>query len=183
MSIPKGFEIEDGKTSDYVLQLHKNVYGQKQAGRVWNQQLVKKLTKEPKFEQSKVDECVFYRGTTMYALYTDNSILAGPDQKEINQIIKEMEKVKLDITVEGDLQDFLGVHIERMPDSSINLTQPHLIDQILDNLRLNDDNVSEKTIPATSSKLLSRHNDSEPFDNSFNYRSVIGKLNYLKKST
>jgi hypothetical protein len=183
MSIPKGFEIEDGNTRDYVLQLHKNVYGQKQAGRVWNQHLVKKLTKELKFEQSKVDECVFYRGTTMYALYTDDSILAGPDQKEINQIIKEMEKVKLDITVEGDLQDFLGVNIERMPDGSINLTQPHLIDQILDDLRLNDDNVSEKTIPATSSKLLSRHSDSEPFDNSFNYRSVIGKLNYLEKST
>jgi hypothetical protein len=183
MSIPKGFEVENGRSQDYVLQLHKNVYGQKQAGRVWNKHLVKKLINELKFEQSKVDECVFYRGKTMYALYTDDSILAGPDQGEIDQIIREMEEAKLDITVEGDLQDFLGVNIERMPDGSINLTQPHLIDQILDDLRLNDDNVAEKTIPATSSKLLSRHSDSDPFDNSFNYRSVIGKLNYLEKST
>ncbi len=183
MSIPKGFDVEGGQTINYVLQLHKNVYGQKQAGRVWNKYLVKKLTTELKFEQSKVDECIFYRGKTMYALYTDDSILAGPDQAEIDQIIKEMKQVKLDITVEGDLQDFLGVHIERMPDGTIQLTQPHLIDQILDDLRLNDDNVAEKTIPATSSKLLSRHSDSEPFDNSFNYRSVIGKLNYLEKST
>jgi ribosomal protein S17E len=119
----------------------------------------------------------------MYALYTDDSILAGPDQDEIDQIIKEMKEVNLDITVEGDLQDFLGVNIERMADGSIQLTQPHLIDQILDDLRLNDDNVTEKTIPATSSRLLSRHSDSEAFDNSFNYRSVIGKLNYLEKST
>jgi hypothetical protein len=183
MSIPKGFEVENGRSQDYVLQLHKNVYGQKQAGRVWNKHLVKKLINELKFEQSKVDECVFYRGKTMYALYTDDSILAGPDQSEIDQIIREMEEAKLDITVEGDLQDFLGVNIERMPDGSINLTQPHLIDQILDDLRLNDDNVAEKTIPATSSKLLSRHSYSDPFDNSFNYRSVIGKLNYLEKST
>jgi ATP-binding cassette subfamily B (MDR/TAP) protein 1 len=36
---------------------------------------------------------------------------------------------------------------------------------------------------ATSSKLLSRHSDSEAFDNSFNYPSVIGKLNYLVRST
>jgi hypothetical protein len=184
MSIPKGFVVENGQTQDYVLQLHKNVCGQKQAGRVWNQHLVKKLTKELKFEQSKVDERVFYHGKTMYALYTDDSILAGPDQKDIDQIIKEMQEGKLDITVKGDLQDFLGVNIEQMKDGSIQLTQPHLIDQILDNLCLNNDNVSKKKIPATSSKLLSRHSDSpEAFDNSFKYLSVIGKLNYLEKST
>jgi hypothetical protein len=49
--------------------------------------------------------------------------LAGPDEKEINQIIKEMKKAKLDITIEGDLQeDFLWVNIERKaydpPDST-----------------------------------------------------------------
>jgi hypothetical protein len=37
--------------------------------------------------------------------------------------------------------------------------------------------------PASSSNLLTRHTGSPPFDNSFNYRSVIGKLNYLKKGT
>jgi hypothetical protein len=79
MLIPKGFEVDGGNTQDFVLQLHKYVYGQKQAGRVWNQYLVNKLTKELKFEQSKVDECVFYHGKTMYALYTENSILAGPN--------------------------------------------------------------------------------------------------------
>lgn len=34
-----------------------------------------------------------------------------------------------------------------------------------------------------SSKLLSRHTSSDPFDKSFDYRSVIGKLNYLEKAT
>jgi hypothetical protein len=131
MSIPKGFEVDGGKPQDFVLQLHKNVYGQKQAGRVWNQYLVNKLTKELKFEQSKVDECVFYCGKTMYALYTDDSILAGPGQAEIGQIIKEMQKANLDITIEGDFQDFLGVNIGKHEDGSIHLTQPHLIDQIL----------------------------------------------------
>jgi hypothetical protein len=107
MLIPKGFTVEGGRTQDYVLQLHKNVYGQKQAGRVWNKHLVKKLTKDLKFVQSKVDECVFYHGKMMYALYTDDSILAGPAQAEIDQIIKEMREVKLDIAVDGDLQDFM----------------------------------------------------------------------------
>ena len=30
------------------------------------------------------DEYVFYKGKAMYTLYTDNSILAGPDPKEID---------------------------------------------------------------------------------------------------
>ena len=76
MHIPKGFEIEGAKKEVYVFKLHKNVYGQKQAGRVWNQYLVNELTKELKFTQSKVDECVFFRGQTIYILYTDDSILA-----------------------------------------------------------------------------------------------------------
>ena len=66
------------------------MYGRKQGGRVWNQYLVKKLTKDLKFVQSQTDECVFYRGKTMYVLYTDDSILAGPDSGEIDQIIKEI---------------------------------------------------------------------------------------------
>jgi hypothetical protein len=42
MAIPKGFEVE-GDAQDYVLKLKKNLFGQKQAGRVWNQHLVDKL--------------------------------------------------------------------------------------------------------------------------------------------
>jgi hypothetical protein len=185
MKIPAGVELEKGEnTKDYVLKIHRNIYGQKQAGRVWNKYLANKLIHELGFKQSKVDECVFYKGKTLYVLYTDDSLLAGPDKKEIDQIITDIQsKAKLDITVEGDLSDFLGVNIQRRSDGTIHLSQPHLIDQILSDLRLNDDSVKPRTIPAASSKLLTKHSESKPFDNSFNYRSVIGKLNYLEKAT
>jgi lipoate synthase len=119
----------------------------------------------------------------MYILYTDDSILAGPDEAKINQIIKEMRAAKLDITVEGGLEDFLGINIEHKANGTIHMTQPHLINQILKDLRLDGENVRTKMTPASSSNLLTRHTKSPPFDNSFNYRSVIGKLNYLKKGT
>ena len=185
MRIPAGIELEDNSDpKEYVLEIHRNIYGQKQAGQVWNQYLVKKLVKELGFKQSAVDECVFYRGKTLYVLYTDDSLLAGPDAKEIDQIIDELQsKAKLSITVEGDLADFLGVNIDRRKDGSIHLTQPHLIEQILKDLRMDGDNTKSRSTPAASSKLLSRHSDSKPFDNSFNYISVIGKLNYLEKAT
>jgi hypothetical protein len=112
MTILKGFEIEQGQNEDYALKLHHNVYGQEKAGRVWNQHLTKILIEKLGFEQSKVDDCVSYKGQVMYILYTDDLILAGPDPKEIDQIIEDMQKAKLDITVKGDLQDFLGVNIE-----------------------------------------------------------------------
>jgi hypothetical protein len=183
MDMPKGFDMSEGNRKDCASKIHRNIHGQKQAGRVWSQHLVDKLVGELKFVQSRHDECVFYRGTTMCASCTDDSILAGPDKAEIDQIIKETQEAKLDTTIEGDLQDFLGANIERKADGTIHLTQPHLIDQILKDLRLEDENVTTKAIPASSLKLLSRHTESEAFDASFDCRSVIGKCNYLEKST
>ena len=67
MAIPKGFEVE-GEAQDFVLKLKKNLFGQKQAGRVWNQHLVDKL-KEVGFIPSEVDECLFYRQVNVCSLH------------------------------------------------------------------------------------------------------------------
>src|SRR6056300_397126 len=182
MKIPAGFQVEEGfDNKDFVLQLHRNVYGGKAASRTWYQHLSKVLIEEVGFKRSAVDECVFYRGNVMYVLYTDDSILAGPDLSEIERAIKDID-AKLKITVEGDIQDFLGVHIDRKEDGTVHLTQPHLNDQILCDLSLQE-NTKEQTTPAACSKLFSRHTSSADYDGVFYYRSVIGKLNYLEKAS
>lgn len=183
MKIPKGFEVTGSNANDYVLRLNKNVYGQKQAGRVWNKYLERKLIEEVGFTKSKYDECVFYKNNTIYILYTDDSILAGPNKREIDQIILDIQRAGLNITKEGDIKDFLGVNINKRSDGSIELTQPHLIDQILSDLKLSGDSLKAKETPAKSSQILHRDTKGKPFDNSFHYRSVIGKLNYLEKGT
>ena len=119
----------------------------------------------------------------MYVLYTDDSILEGPDKDEIDQCIKDIQDAELDITIKGNLQDFLGVNINRKEDGTVHLTQPHLIDQILKDLKMDQDKVQGKDILASSSNILLRHLDSEDFDKSFHYHLVIGKLNYLKKGS
>jgi hypothetical protein len=63
------------------------------------------------------------------------------------------------------------------------LTQPHLIDDIVRELRLDDPRANTKTMPARSSKILKKHADSKDFDGAFDYRSIIGKLNYLERGT
>lgn len=182
MKIPRGFEIKGTEKDEYLLHIRKNIYGAVQAGRVWNKHLVDRLTSIG-FVTSKIDDSVFYKGNAVYILYTDDSILAGPDEQELADIIKEMQSTGLELTEEGDISDFLGVNIERQDDGTIHLTQPHLINQILQDLRLDGDNVTTKQTPCASSKLLKRHSTSDNFDGHFDYRSLIGKLNYLEKSS
>jgi hypothetical protein len=89
-----------------------------------------------------------------------------------------MKEAGLDITIEGDLTDFLGVNIDWHDDGgTIHLTQLHLIHQILKDLHYDTDDITIKTMPGASSRLLSRHCNSLPFDNFFNYQSIIGKIN------
>lgn len=89
---------------------------------------------------------------------------------KINQIVEDLKKVKLDITDEGDIQDFLGVNITMKEDGTIHLTQSHLIDQIVSDLGLSKDNVKTKRTPAMSFNILRRDEDGKDFDKSFNYR-------------
>jgi hypothetical protein len=182
MKIPKGFEIRDAKSDEYVLKIDRNIYGGKAAGRVWNKHLVNKLT-EIGFKQSEIDHCLFYRGQAVYVLYTDDSILAGPDEAELDHIVEDMQKVGLKLSVDGDVSDFLGVKIHHESDGTIHLTQPQIIDSILRDLHLTSDNVKTRQTPAAVTTILRRHPNSEAFDEHFNYRSVIGKLNFLEKST
>ncbi len=181
MEIPPG--MEGPRTEGMVLKVEKNIYGQVQASRVWNLYLVDKL-KSIGFKQSEHDECVFYKGNAIYVLYTDDSILAGPDKDELNAIYQEMKNTGLDMTMEdGGLSDFLGVNIERINETTFHLSQPHLIEKIVSDLGLQGNNVAIKDTPAQTNKVLSAHLDSEPFDQHFHYRSIIGKLNHLERCT
>ena len=47
-----------------------------------------------------MDECVLYRGQTVYILYTDDTILARPDPEEIEQVLKDLRKANLEVTDE-----------------------------------------------------------------------------------
>jgi len=59
------------------------------------------------------------------------------------------------------------------------MIQSLLIDKIVSDLRLTQDNINIKAIPMASSRILVSHNKSDAFDDSFNYRSLVGTLTYL----
>ena len=91
-----------------------------------------------------------------------------------------MQEVGLQLTIERDLENFLGVDIDCTSREAIHLTQPHLIYSILQYLCLKKGESKCKETPIKPSTILNKSKDSPEFDRSFNYRSVIGKMNYLE---
>ena len=117
----------------------------------------------------------------IYVLYTDDRILAGPSEQRIQATIKKMQEVGLQLIIEVDLEDFLGVNINRTSRGAIHLTQPHLIDSILQDMCLKRGERKCKETPMKPLTILNKSKDSPEFNRSFNYLSVIGKMNYLEK--
>lgn len=74
------------------------------------------------------------------------------------------------------------MNVTRNPDDTITLSQPHLIESILGDLHL-PDKLKTASTPALLPVLLHADLEGEPHDNHFDMRSVIGKLNYVKKCT
>ena len=105
MEIPKGFEHNTSQKT-HCLRLKKNLYGQKQARQVWNQYLHKGLL-QIGFQQSKVDECVYYCGPTIMFCYVDDTILIDPKDKPIDDVIRELQALNYDLTDEGKLETTL----------------------------------------------------------------------------
>ena len=78
----------------------KNLYGQKQAGRVWNETLTNKLFALG-FEQSKMDECVFCQESVIFIVYVDDGMFLGKSECQLSNILKELQDVGVDIEHQG----------------------------------------------------------------------------------
>ena len=77
------------------------------------------------FEKSAINTCLFYKGKVLYLIYTDDSILTAPTQKDITDTIKAIRGTGLKIKDEGELKIFLGVNIRKHDNGSIEMTQPN----------------------------------------------------------
>jgi Reverse transcriptase (RNA-dependent DNA polymerase) len=181
MDIPDGFEV-NGNPMEYALKLVNNLYGQKQAGRLWNLHLTKGL-KALAFDQGENDLCIFWRKGVILIIYTDDTIVTGEDSAEVQKAIDDIAS-KFNITSQKKVVDFLGVKIIRNQENGqIAFVQPHLIDSILNDLGLLTKSNSRQ-LPASTTNILHRHEESKAHNEKlFHYQSVIGKLNYLKKGT
>ena len=181
MELPAGIctRYRYGKT--HVLHLLNNLYTQKQARIVWNDHLVSGL-QQIGFVQSKIDQCLFHRSSVIFIVYVDYGIFASPSNASTDLAIADLRVAKYDIEDQGTLADYLGVNVENLAEGRIKLSQPLLVDQLLNNVRLLAI-LTKAQIPAKSPRILQRDLAAPDFDDKFNYRPVIFKLNLLEKNS
>ena len=113
MAIPFGFKV-CGDTDRYVLELKKNLYGLKQAGKTWFEYLSSTLTQEMNFVQSKIDPCIFYRDEIVFVVYVDDCLCFHKSKQHADDFITEL-LTKFTLTEEGELgmtaMEYLGVQV------------------------------------------------------------------------
>jgi hypothetical protein len=113
-------------------------------------------------------------------VYVDNGIFLGSNDLQLQDFIKEIQNLGLNIEDLGHPADYVGVNIKKLKDGSYEFTQRALIDSIINDVGLKDAKV--KPVPAKVSLQLHVFKDGPAFDLNFNYRSAAGKLNYLAQT-
>ena len=181
MELPVGFETAEGNSKMFVLKLEKNLYGLKQAAYNWFE-LLKSGLEARGFKTCESDQCVFVRHDAMILTYVDDCIILCKEDSIADEIIRSLERgnENFDFTDDGDLERYLGMNLTR-EDGKINITQPHLINRIIEAVGF-DASVNSKPVPAVKPLL---HRDTDGPERKFNwsYRQLVGMLTYLMNSS
>ena len=175
VNLPHGYGEGHG---DKVLQVHKSLYGDCRAPRLWYNYLKARL-KELGLTTDGNDPCLFCQDGCIMVTYVDDAIICGKDQETVDRLLAGLTQLQMDFDHLGDLPTYLGVQITRQDDGSMVLTQPHLTKSIIAALGLTDS--CPKQTPAT--RTLGKDTHKPPLNESFNYRSVVGMLLYLGNNT
>jgi hypothetical protein len=133
------------------------------------------------FTTSLIDDCVFFCNDIIFMVYVDDGIFLGNNDLKLQDAIKEIQDLGLNIEDQGHPADYIGVNIKKLQDGSYEFTQRALLDSIINDIRLEDTKV--KPVPAKVSLQLHAFMDKPPFGLNFNYRSAVGKINYLAQTT
>ena len=111
--------------------------------------------------------------------WVDDCLIFAHKKELADQLIENLNK-KFISTEEEDMSAYLGVQVKMEDEEdTISLTQPYLIQRIVEVLgpAVQDSNV--KSTPAVYKEILHKDEDGPERKQDWNYRSLIGILNYL----
>ena len=178
IQIPRGYTSTlPGRT---CLRLKRSLYGTTFAPKLWSDCLFDAL-KAYGLEQSTNDPCLFAKPGMMVCTFVDDLAIAVKDPDETKKFVSKMKELGFDLTMDDSLTSFLGIKFERRNDGSFNMTQPALIDKIIEATGL--ENCNRNFTPAAPNQTLGKDPDGEPMSESWSYPSVCGMLLYLSTNT
>ena len=182
--VPANFAIPDlPEPSDRFTKLYKllkNLYGLKDAGRTWFAFLADGLQKRG-WRASEIDHCLFTKDGVILIVYVDDAILIAPNKQLIRDEIASLQR-GYTLTDDGELKDYLGTRFDRRSDGSIELSQPRMIERILNTVGLDQggSRIKLHSTPACDKKLLDKDPNQSPRKQLWHYRSAVGCLSYLQ---
>jgi hypothetical protein len=153
--------------------------GLKQAGNNWFDTLCEPLLAQG-FKQSSIDPCLFIKPNCKLVVYVDDCLLFAKSDKVLDYIISFLQS-EFNLTSEGDVRAFLGVDIQRTPDGHLELGRTGLKKNKLISLCGLECESNQHITP--SIKILHANATGPEREQSWNYGSIIGMLNYLSTST
>lgn len=184
MEVPLGCEVPEG---DYVCLLLKNLYGLRQAAKTWFKHLRDHLIAKQSeggygFQQSAIDPCIFFHEGIILIFWVDDCLIFSTKKELADEVISDLH-AKFTLTKEEDVSAYIGVQLSINEDNTVSLTQPFLIQRIIDSLGDAITEANIKSTPAVYKEILHKDEDGPEQKQSWNYRSLIGMLNYLVAST
>ena len=140
-------------------------------------------------EPSEIDPCLYLKEGLAVLTYAYDCILISTSMQTIDELITSLEKgkKKFILTDEGDIDKFLGIEIQHFENGSFEISQPHLINRILQVLQLDKKNewstaTKSRELPGTS--ILSKEPKGKPrkYEDRWNYRTAVsvGMLTHLQ---
>ena len=193
---PKGFETKGKDGQPKVLKLRKALYGTKQAARLWQQALVKRLVTMG-FRQSPHDPCIFryvgVHGECLIACYVDDLLCATSspgtfDWFSSNFLFSDTNPDGFYGKHLGKVSYFLGMAIDQYDDCSISVHQCKYIGKMLDKFvpshQANSIKHHKPCSPESFSKLSTAKDDLERERMStLPYLEIVGSLLYVSGMT
>jgi hypothetical protein len=115
-------------------------------------------------------------------LYTNDCLLYARDTKEIESFVKTLrDDYKLTLNDPYPIDDFLGIHFSHQDNGALHMSQTGLIDAMTETAHIPKGRLKNTQTPATS--ILHADTEGLARQESWNYPSVIGQLNYLAKNS
>jgi hypothetical protein len=165
-----------------ILKLIKNLYGLKQAGRLWHQMLDEKL-RALKYSQSSVDMCLYYQKSNtiiiLVGIYVDDLLVTSNYVKLIDEFFEEMKT--FDVKDLGEAEKFLGIKIESETAHGYSMSQKTMIESLIDQFGLNN----AKPVGTPIAEVVHAAEDMNPLNtsNASLFRTLAGALLWIARCT
>jgi Reverse transcriptase (RNA-dependent DNA polymerase) len=183
LTLPKNVAEICGLDPNVTYRVKRYIYGLPDAGRAYYLAYKEHLMQHGYFPTAS-DPCLFVRFEgdirTYVWFHVDDTFVASTHKEELTRLQDKM-KLRFEITVNYEVDNHLGIKMEKLADGSVRLTQPKLLKQIFDEYPPDEIHQS-KGVPVPLRASSSDTTNDEAQETRSDYLHLLGMLNYLTRS-